>query len=186
MDGPSEMAAYPRFADLRPNVSPVDAPLSGHLEQIFLALNQVAFGGSLFKLQACDGCLAAADLSQRVVFIDPGFVDRLGSIARTAEERDLFLEFVMAHELGHYIFELAAQANGYSTKGNPSYRLLRDSGFRCDQNRQESHAEVDEIGLNLLKKRGWPRPERALARLLRELNFACDGKLRATRMSSHP
>jgi len=173
------------FSDLALGHTPSKQSLPPQALEIFHRLNQTIFGQQLLTLKSCDFCNAAADLNEMAIYLEPAFVERIRSLSNSEADFQLLLGFVLAHEIGHYLYELAVRHfGGFSPNGNRSYSALRDDWGKCNQERQRAHVEVDLIGLEVLGRVGWPNKAQRISEFLSDLNFSCDGAARVRAMSS--
>ncbi len=171
----------PAFEGLTPDEKDSREALPPEVAEIFDRLNLSAFQRPLLQLKTCRACRAAADLSALTVFISPDFVRQIAEQATSPQDYRLLLHFVLAHEIGHYIYELAVETSeGRSWNGNRSFRAFKDSYSRCTADRQKAHLEVDLIGVVLMERMGYRNFRGRVARFLHSLGLPCDGEFRAT------
>lgn len=169
----------PAFEGLTPNETDSKESLPIEVHEIFNRLNQAAFQKPLLELKTCSACRAAADLSTLTIYISPQLIRHIAERSNSQEEYRTWLYFVLAHEIGHYIYELAAyRSDGLSPNGNPSFRELKATYSRCTVERQKAHLEVDLIGVVLMERLGFQNFRSSIVRFLASLGFACDGQYR--------
>ncbi len=176
--------ALPAFEGLTPDEKDTNERLPREVYEIFERLNVSAFHRPLLQLKTCRSCRAAADLSALTVFISPEFVRELSEEAPSMEDYHLLLHFVLAHEIGHYIYELAIDsAEGLSLNGNRSFREFKNSYSRCTPERQKAHLEVDLIGVVLMERLGFRNFRRRVSKFIHGMQLPCDGEFRAVGIS---
>lgn len=169
----------PAFEGLTPNETDSKEHLPREVWEIFDRLNNSAFQRPLLQLKTCTACRAAADLSTLTIYISPRLIRHMAERATSHEEYLLWLHFVLSHEIGHYIYELAtARSDGRSPNGNLSFRELKNSYSRCTIERQKAHLEVDLIGVVLMERLGMKNFRASIVRFLDGLGLSCDGHFR--------
>lgn len=162
----------------------VEMPLDPRAIVAFSELNQVLFGKPLFKLRSCRRCKLIANLATFEIYVDPIFIDESSKRARSEEEFAIQLRFMFAHELSHYLYELACQRRlkeegvELSPNGNKSFRALIKAGVRQSSDHIHSHAEVDVMAVVILERMGIARAREVVIDLLEQLNFPGDGAFR--------
>lgn len=162
----------------------LDVKLDPRIHHVLSELNNYLFKTQLFRARACRHCLLVANLGTFEIFVQPSLIHAIEERAASPEEFQLQLRFVLAHELAHYLYELATRSRlategvELSPNGNPSFRQMMASLQNDDLSFVRAHAEVDVMAVVVLERMGLKGARAAAISLLRSLAFRRDGPFR--------
>lgn len=129
-------------------------PLPLEVQSAFQKLHQPFFGNRniQFRLFPYEGDVAFIHLESRAIYINTKIISALKQIV-PAHQFSSILILILAHEIGHYIYEAqvqySAQGTSFLNQGSYAYSRSLSSEIKA-----RMHGEVDAIGLYLATKVG--------------------------------
>lgn len=183
--------AYARSLDKVPDLPPdgdsftdSQQSLPKEITQDFNALEKYFFSkNSQITLYTCDGCVGGMMPEAKSLFLDIDFFNKIKAEYGESAYRQ-FYQFVIAHELAHFVQDIWTQRHGSSpnnTTGSSGYKepdKKAPASFNLKQIALSAlaHAEVDMIGFKALSDLGYEFPDKGF-KVFQELLSKYSGKL---------
>lgn len=132
---------------------------------VFHRIQNSVFKKSLIDLKQCADCFALADYAAKSVYVQPSYVNSL-ILSYGKSEAQLLVEFMVAHELSHFVHELSigqGSEPNLSINGNKSLFVHDNENNSADAGRK-SHAEIDAYAFMIMRNLNTSSPLKVVRR----------------------
>lgn len=140
-------------------------PVSLDVKEIFQKVEEAIFGRQgIINIKTCGDCEFEAFHREKAIYVQPSSIEEIRK--KYGAKFHLLLQFILAHEIAHFVSESSIDRNGRSINGYQT--LTKDIPFDPNANVEVikrtmspiafAHAEVDIFALLILRSMGTEMP----------------------------